>query len=195
MIRLFLFWDHSPRLSPPSKASSLRCNIQHPVFTSIKSQSISGKLKNSVPSLRSRSVCQPWKEHVASRKATIQTRSTQVFISVFSFFINSFHSTEPIERIPDPHIINKSRLLNKRLTINVGGVRHEVSLLHIGCLPHYISHFKFPITFHIPHSTLHFTGVVAASLSCAPLQAGPSLQSSNPPGDHLSLQRLLNRRE
>ena len=38
---------------------------------------------------------------------------------------NCFH-TEPIERIPDPHIINKSRLLNKRLTINVGGVRHEV---------------------------------------------------------------------
>jgi len=38
---------------------------------------------------------------------------------------NSLNS-EPIERIPDPHIINKSRLLNKRLTINVGGVRHEV---------------------------------------------------------------------
>merc|ERR1711953_1001609 len=35
-------------------------------------------------------------------------------------------NSEPSERIPDPHIINKSRLLNKRLTINVGGVRHEV---------------------------------------------------------------------
>ena len=64
------------------------------------------------------------------------------------FLVNSFHFTEPIERIPDPHIINKSRLLNKRLTINVGGVRHEVSLLHIGCLPHYISHSTFHITFH-----------------------------------------------
>ena len=40
--------------------------------------------------------------------------------------LTSFQFTEPIERIPDPHIINKSRLLNKRLTINVGGVRHEV---------------------------------------------------------------------
>ena len=38
-----------------------------------------GKLKNSVPSLRSRSVCQIWKEPEASHKAAIQTLSTQVF--------------------------------------------------------------------------------------------------------------------
>lgn len=28
--------------------------------------------------------------------------------------------------IPDPFIISKSRILNKRVTLNVGGVRHEV---------------------------------------------------------------------
>ena len=33
--RLFLFWDHLPQLSLPLKASSLRCNISHPVLTLI----------------------------------------------------------------------------------------------------------------------------------------------------------------
>ena len=68
--------------------------------------------------------------------------------------MNSFHFTDPIERIPDPHIINKSRLLNKRLTINVGGVRHEVSLLHIGRLPHYISQVLWRLLSLVPLSRL-----------------------------------------
>lgn len=32
---------------------------------------------------------------------------------------------------PDPFIISKSRQLNKRVTLNVGGVRHEVFLGYI----------------------------------------------------------------
>lgn len=38
------------------------------------------------------------------------------------------HSNEPMgqDNIPEPFIIAKSRQLNKRVTLNVGGVRHEV---------------------------------------------------------------------
>ena len=50
---------------------------------------------------------------------------------LFSFSCSFPPFSEPIERIPDPHIINKSRLLNKRLIINVGGVRHEVCFLQV----------------------------------------------------------------
>ena len=32
----------------------------------------------------------------------------------------------PEQSVPDPFIISKSRQLNKRVTLNVGGVRHEV---------------------------------------------------------------------
>ena len=52
-------------------------------------------------------------------------------LSPFSFLWSFPPFSEPIERIPDPHIINKSRLLNKRLIINVGGVRHEVCFLQV----------------------------------------------------------------
>jgi hypothetical protein len=37
-----------------------------------------------------------------------------------------YSNTEQETHIPDPFIINKSRQLNKRVTLNVGGVRHEV---------------------------------------------------------------------
>ena len=39
--------------------------------------------------------------------------------------IHVFSNTIP-DHIPDPFIIAKSRQLNKRVTLNVGGVRHEV---------------------------------------------------------------------
>ena len=41
----------------------------------------------------------------------------------------SLHSATPLLpeiQAPDPFIIQKSRQLNKRVTLNVGGVRHEV---------------------------------------------------------------------
>ena len=41
----------------------------------------------------------------------------------------SLHSATPLLpeiQAPDPFIIEKSRQLNKRVTLNVGGVRHEV---------------------------------------------------------------------
>ena len=34
------------------------------------------------------------------------------------------------DHVPDPFIIAKSRQLNKRVTLNVGGVRHEVRQSH-----------------------------------------------------------------
>lgn len=40
-------------------------------------------------------------------------------------YIIIFSNTIP-DHIPDPFIIAKSRQLNKRVTLNVGGVRHEV---------------------------------------------------------------------
>lgn len=42
---------------------------------------------------------------------------------------DSLHSATPLLpeiHAPDPFIIEKSRQLNKRVTLNVGGVRHEV---------------------------------------------------------------------
>ena len=61
-----------------------------------------------------------------------QLRSShKELLSPLSFLWSFPPFSEPIERIPDPHIINKSRLLNKRLIINVGGVRHEVCFLQV----------------------------------------------------------------
>ena len=51
------------------------------------------------------------------------------------FVLDSFRAQEspysmtpllPEIRAPDPFIIQKSRQLNKRVTLNVGGVRHDV---------------------------------------------------------------------
>lgn len=61
----------------------------------------------------------------------LRSRSLTEFLSPLSFLWSFPPFSEPIERIPDPHIINKSRLLNKRLIINVGGVRHEVCFLQV----------------------------------------------------------------
>lgn len=41
-------------------------------------------------------------------------------------FLLLLKSSDQEQPIPDPFIISKSRILNKRVTLNVGGVRHEV---------------------------------------------------------------------
>ena len=96
----------------------------------------------------------------------------------------------PEIRAPDPFIIQKSRQLNKRVTLNVGGVRHDVlwkmleQVKHIeylnaiivirdwlGCEP---SNFSFK---SFIHNSFYLTKVLLTGATVATGQTGPGFHS------------------